>query len=122
MAPRLYRAGTSRPEPQGAATSWCVTPSGRVAHRADRQPDGHDGRALDTRPHPIGRPTMTNLELLTDAHLTRARDGDNGRSAELVLHDGVLRQTIIAIVEGVELGEHNAPRPRASRSCADASG
>lgn len=56
---------------------------------------------------------MTNLELLTDAHLTRARDGDNGRSAEVVLHDGVLRQTIIAILAGVELGEHNAP-PAAS--------
>lgn len=65
---------------------------------------------------------MTNLDLLTDAHLTRARDGDNGRSAEVVLHDGVLRQTIIAILAGVELGEHNSPRPRASRCCAVACG
>ncbi|RXR25073.1 cupin [Oerskovia turbata] len=56
---------------------------------------------------------MTNLELLTDAHMTRARDGDNGRSAEVVLHDGVLRQTIIALVAGIELGEHNSP-PAAS--------
>ncbi|WP_265520374.1 cupin [Oerskovia flava] len=56
---------------------------------------------------------MTNIELLTDAHLTGARAAENGRSAEVVVHDGPLRQTILALVAGVELGEHNAP-PAAS--------
>jgi len=56
---------------------------------------------------------MTNVDLLTDAHLTGARAAANGRSAEVVLHDGPLRQTIIALLAGVGLGEHNSP-PAAS--------
>ncbi len=40
---------------------------------------------------------MTNVDLLTDAHLTNARTAPNGRSAEVVLHDGPLRQTILAL-------------------------
>ncbi|MBD8079361.1 cupin [Cellulosimicrobium arenosum] len=56
---------------------------------------------------------MTNVQLLTDAHLTGARAAQNGRSAEVVTHDGPLRQTIIALVAGTELGEHNSP-PAAS--------
>ncbi len=56
---------------------------------------------------------MTNVDLLTDAHLTNARSAPNGRSAEVVLHDGPLRQTILALRAGVELGEHNSP-PAAS--------
>ncbi|MBD5785368.1 cupin [Cellulosimicrobium terreum] len=56
---------------------------------------------------------MTNVGLLTDAHLTSARAAANGRSAEVVLHDGPLRQTIIALLAGTELGEHNSP-PAAS--------
>lgn len=56
---------------------------------------------------------MTNVDLLTDAHLTHARTAPNGRSAEVVLHDGPLRQTILALRAGVELGEHNSP-PAAS--------
>ncbi|MEV8029446.1 cupin [Cellulosimicrobium funkei] len=56
---------------------------------------------------------MTNVDLLTEAHLTTARTAPNGRSAEVVLHDGPLRQTILALRAGVELGEHNSP-PAAS--------
>ncbi|WP_159792953.1 cupin domain-containing protein [Puerhibacterium puerhi] len=56
---------------------------------------------------------MTNLDQLADAHLTAARAAENGRSTEIVLHDGPLRQTVIAIKTGVELGEHNSP-PAAS--------
>lgn len=56
---------------------------------------------------------MTNLDLLADAHLTTARAAENGRSTEIVLHDGTLRQTVIALRAGVELGEHNSP-PAAS--------
>jgi quercetin dioxygenase-like cupin family protein len=56
---------------------------------------------------------MTNIDLLTESHLTSARAADNGRSAEIVVHDGPLRQSILALVAGVELGEHNSP-PAAS--------
>ncbi|MET9346917.1 cupin [Streptomyces termitum] len=56
-----------------------------------------------------------NLDLtaLADEHLTAARSAPHGRSAHLVLHDGVLRQTVIALIAGTALDEHNAP-PAAS--------
>ena len=51
---------------------------------------------------------MTNMDLLTEAHLSNARASENGRSTEVVVHDGPLRQSILALVGGVELGEHNS--------------
>ncbi|MFB7512541.1 cupin [Streptomyces sp. NPDC056144] len=56
-----------------------------------------------------------NLDLgaLADEHLAAARTAPHGRSAHLVLHDGVLRQTVIALTSGTSLDEHNAP-PAAS--------
>ncbi|MFE5309222.1 cupin [Isoptericola sp. NPDC056573] len=56
---------------------------------------------------------MADLDDLTTTHLDKARAAENGRSAEVVVHDGPLRQTILALVEGIELGEHNSP-PAAS--------
>jgi quercetin dioxygenase-like cupin family protein len=56
---------------------------------------------------------MTNIDLLTETHLSLARAAENGRSAEIVVRDGPLRQSILALVAGVELGEHNSP-PAAS--------
>ena len=38
---------------------------------------------------------MADLNELTESHLALARENDNGRSAELVAHDGELRQTEI---------------------------
>lgn len=52
---------------------------------------------------------MPDLPALTTAHLERARGAENGRSAELVIHDGALRQSVIALVAGTALGEHNSP-------------
>lgn len=52
---------------------------------------------------------LPDLAELTRAHLAAAHESPHGRSAELVLHDGVLRQTVIALTAGSELGEHNAP-------------
>lgn len=52
---------------------------------------------------------MADLPHLVEQHLTAARASEHGRSAELVLHDGVLRQTMIALVGGTELAEHNSP-------------
>ena len=42
-----------------------------------------------------------------------AREASNGRHAELLVHDGPLRQSVIALREGAELPEHNSP-PAAS--------
>lgn len=50
-----------------------------------------------------------DLLSLTWSHLQEARIAPNGRSAGLVLHDGELRQTVVALAAGTELGEHNAP-------------
>ncbi|WP_171987793.1 cupin [Streptomyces sp. MP131-18] len=56
---------------------------------------------------------MNDLTLLAEQHLTLAHGADHGRSAHLFLHDGPLRQSVIALVAGAELEEHNAP-PAAS--------
>lgn len=45
--------------------------------------------------------------------IDKARESENGRHAELIVSDGPLRQTVIALVTGTQLGEHNSP-PAAS--------
>ncbi|MHC0433298.1 cupin domain-containing protein [Streptomyces sp. O3] len=52
---------------------------------------------------------MPDLNALVDVHLERARSAAHGRSAELLLHDGPLRQSLIALTSGTELAEHAAP-------------
>ena len=52
---------------------------------------------------------MHDLAALTQSHLANARAAENGRSAELIVHDHQLRQTVIALLEGQALSEHNAP-------------
>lgn len=52
---------------------------------------------------------MAHLPRLIQTHLEEARASEHGRSAELLLHDGVLRQTVIALAAGTELAEHNSP-------------
>lgn len=52
---------------------------------------------------------MIDLLALAERHLALARDDQHGRSAELVAHDGELRQTLIALTAGSRLGEHNSP-------------
>ncbi|MER5737036.1 MULTISPECIES: cupin [unclassified Streptomyces] len=51
----------------------------------------------------------TDLTAVADEHLAAARSAPHGRSAHLVLHDGVLRQSVIALKAGTILDEHNAP-------------
>lgn len=53
---------------------------------------------------------MALLPGLAEHHLTAARAAENGRSAELIAHDGVLRQSVIALVAGTRLAEHNSPK------------
>lgn len=52
---------------------------------------------------------MDDLTAMAEAHMTQARDDPHGRSAQLFLHEGPLRQTVIALVTGAALDEHNAP-------------
>lgn len=52
---------------------------------------------------------MADLSALAYEHLQAARGDERGRSAELVLHDGELRQSIIALTEEAALPEHNSP-------------
>ncbi|MEZ7898782.1 MAG: cupin [Flaviflexus sp.] len=48
-----------------------------------------------------------------DEALEVARRSDHGRHAELLVSDGPLRQSLITLIEGVELPAHNSP-PAAS--------
>ena len=57
--------------------------------------------------------TSSTLEELSRKHLDIARNDAHGRSADILVHDGPLRQTLVAIVAGTGLGEHNSP-PAAS--------
>lgn len=52
---------------------------------------------------------MAYLDQLAADHLAAARSASNGRSAELLVHDGVLRQSILALTKGTQLAEHNSP-------------
>lgn len=56
---------------------------------------------------------MEDLTALAEAHLTLAHQDEHGRSAHLFVHDGPLRQSVIALTAGTVLDEHNAP-PAAS--------
>ena len=56
---------------------------------------------------------MPDLNALIETHLAEARASEEGRSAERVAHDGVLRPTVIALRAGARLGAHNSP-PAAS--------
>ena len=50
-----------------------------------------------------------SLDALVREHLERARGNTNGRSAETVFggHESTLRQTVIAMLEGSQLAEHD---------------
>ncbi len=56
---------------------------------------------------------MESLSLTTvaDEELDKARQADSGRAARSIHagHDRVLRQTVLALVAGCELAEHNSP-------------
>ncbi|MBA3252508.1 MAG: cupin domain-containing protein [Geodermatophilaceae bacterium] len=52
-----------------------------------------------------------SLDALAREQLKRAAQSGNGRSAETVFggHEKVLRQTVIALIAGAELAEHENP-------------
>lgn len=53
---------------------------------------------------------MDDLTALARQQLDEARADPHGRSAQLFLHDGPLRQTVIALTAGTSLDEHVSPR------------
>ena len=52
---------------------------------------------------------MQHLNEIALQHLNEARHAPHGRSAEQLLHQKVLRQTLLDLKEGAVLAEHNAP-------------
>lgn len=50
-----------------------------------------------------------DLTGLMEHHLAIARVDEHGRSAERVLRDDVLRQSILALRKGAKLAEHDSP-------------
>lgn len=52
---------------------------------------------------------MVGLGALVQEHLDKAAASEHGRSAHLLVHEGPLRQTLIALTAGQELDEHNPP-------------
>lgn len=62
--------------------------------------DAHDPQ--DSRP-------VLDLTALADDHLNQARTAAHGRSAHLIVHDGPLRQSVIALSAGSALQEHATP-------------
>ena len=56
---------------------------------------------------------MPIVEAAATKALEEATASEKGRSAELLVHDGPLRQTILALRAGEVLAEHNSP-PAAS--------
>lgn len=56
---------------------------------------------------------MPIVELAVAKALEEAAINDKGRSAEILIHDGPLRQTVLGLKAGQVLAEHNSP-PAAS--------
>ena len=52
---------------------------------------------------------MRDVAALTEEYVEAASTAPHGRSAELVLQDGPLRQSVLGLAEGAELAEHEAP-------------
>lgn len=52
---------------------------------------------------------MADIARMTTTSLAAAREHPHGRHAEIVAHDGELRQTLLALLAGQSLGEHNSP-------------
>lgn len=52
---------------------------------------------------------MVQLPRVALLHLAAARESSMGRSAEVLLHDGPLRQSVIALTAGSKLADHNSP-------------
>ena len=54
---------------------------------------------------------MIDVNAKAEELLERARGASSGRAAESLLKVGPLRQTLLALADGSELAEHDAPGP-----------
>ena len=52
---------------------------------------------------------MNHVTETADRILDKAKESKHGRHAELLVHEGPLRQALLALTEGTELEEHNSP-------------
>ncbi|NHT16970.1 cupin [Cellulomonas sp. IC4_254] len=50
-----------------------------------------------------------DVHQLAQEQIDLAHQDPHGRSAQIVVHDGPLRQTVIALRTGTRLAEHNSP-------------
>jgi quercetin dioxygenase-like cupin family protein len=50
-----------------------------------------------------------DVHQLAQDQIALAHEDPHGRSAQIVVHDGPLRQTVIALTKGTRLAEHNSP-------------
>jgi len=53
--------------------------------------------------------TSMTLHTMGEEQLERAREASNGRASTTVHHGARLRQTLLALVAGTRLGEHQSP-------------
>jgi quercetin dioxygenase-like cupin family protein len=53
--------------------------------------------------------TLVDIAAAAAEELERARTSPHGRSARALLHDGTLRHTLLAILDGQVLGDHAKP-------------
>jgi len=50
-----------------------------------------------------------DVHQLAQEQIDLAHQDPHGRSAQIVVHDGPLRQTVIALTKGTRLADHNSP-------------
>ncbi|WIM67604.1 cupin [Corynebacterium breve] len=53
---------------------------------------------------------MDNLDTKARDLLAKAINSAHGRAAKIIINEGHLRQTAIALAKGTETSEHNAPK------------
>lgn len=53
--------------------------------------------------------TLMTLHAMGEEQLERARQASNGRASMTVHHGSRLRQTLVALVGGTRMGEHQSP-------------
>ncbi|KAA1424659.1 cupin [Mumia zhuanghuii] len=52
---------------------------------------------------------MRDIAALTQEYVDASSSAPHGRSAELVLQDGPLRQSVLGLAQGAVLSEHDSP-------------
>src|SRR5699024_3642297 len=109
-------SATSPPPPSPWASvnarRW-IWPGPQPASQCDRLTDRASCRILGKAARGSQEESMVALTAASQKAIDTARAADNGRHAELIINDGPLRQTVIALTTGTELAEHNSP-PAAS--------